>query len=177
MIKLVVGSKNPVKINAVKKGFTKVFHNTEIEIVGLNVPSNVSNQPMTNEETLQGAINRALNCKKELPDADYYFGIEGGVDLLNSQMEVFAWIYVIDNMGKTGLSRTASFFLPNTIKNLIMQGIELGEADDIIFKRKNSKQQNGAVGVLTNNLIDRTKYYEEAVVLALIPFLNPDLYL
>lgn len=177
MTKIVIGSINPVKINAVKKGFAKTFNIKNFDIVSLNVPSNVSNQPMTNEETLQGAINRAVNCKKEIPNADYYFGIEGGVNIFNNQMEVFAWIYVLNNSSKIGLSRTASFFLPDSIKNLILKGIELGEADDIIFNRKNSKQQNGAVGMLTNNLIDRTKYYEEAVVLALIPFLNPDLYL
>ncbi|HOJ36917.1 MAG TPA: inosine/xanthosine triphosphatase [Ignavibacteriales bacterium] len=176
MIKLVVGSKNPVKVNAVKKGFQKVFPDTQFEIIGIDVPSNVSEQPMTNEETLQGAINRALNCKKSNPDANYYFGIEGGVDILNNQMEVFAWIYIVDNQGNHGLSRTASFFLPPSIQKLILQGMELGHADDLVFQRKNSKQQNGAVGMLTNNLIDRTKYYEEAVILALIPFINKELY-
>ena len=50
------------------------------------------------------------------------------------------------------------------------------EADDIVFKRNNSKEKNGAVGILTNNLIDRTKYYEEAVVLSLIPFIKNELF-
>ena len=41
---------------------------------------------------------------------------------------------------------------------------------------KNAKQVNGAVGLLTNDLIMRAEYYETAVLLALIPFVNPDLY-
>ena len=59
---------------------------------------------------------------------------------------------------------------------LINQGKELGEADDIVFGQSNSKQKNGAVGILTNNIIDRTQFYVEAMVLALIPFLNEDIY-
>ena len=59
---------------------------------------------------------------------------------------------------------------------MIKEGKELGEADDIVFNRNNSKQENGAVGILTGDVIDRMKYYTEAVILSLIPFKNVDLY-
>ena len=59
---------------------------------------------------------------------------------------------------------------------MIRQGKELGEADDIVFNRANSKQDNGAVGLLTDNVIDRAQLYEQAVILALIPFKNEALY-
>ena len=55
------------------------------------------------------------------------------------------------------------------------QGIELGHADDQVFGRSNSKQQNGSVGLLTGDVVDRTAYYVQAVILALIPFKNPTL--
>jgi len=58
----------------------------------------------------------------------------------------------------------------------VRQGKELGEADDLVFAKENSKQDNGAVGLLTGNVIDRTALYQQAVVLALIPFKNPHLY-
>ena len=45
-----------------------------------------------------------------------------------------------------------------------------------MFGRTNSKQQNGAVGLLTGDVIDRIALYEPAVVLALVPFRNPRLY-
>ena len=75
-----------------------------------------------------------------------------------------------------GKGRSGTFFLPPKIAELIRQGKELGEADDIVFERTNSKQENGAVGILTDGVVDRTKYYTEAVVLALIPFKNERLY-
>jgi non-canonical (house-cleaning) NTP pyrophosphatase len=59
---------------------------------------------------------------------------------------------------------------------LIDTGKELGEADDIVFGHTNSKQKNGAVGILTGNVIVRTSYYTEAVILASIPFKNAEIY-
>ena len=78
--------------------------------------------------------------------------------------------------GKLGKARTGTFFLPEKVCQLIKDGKELGEADDIVFGRKNSKQKDGTVGALTKGLIDRTAFYEHAVILALIPYINPDLY-
>ena len=59
---------------------------------------------------------------------------------------------------------------------MVQKGYELGEADDIVFKKDNSKQQNGAVGLLTQNIITRKSLYKPAVIMALIPFLNTELY-
>jgi len=62
------------------------------------------------------------------------------------------------------------------VGNLIDQGMELGEADDIVFGMKDSKKSIGAVGILTKGNITRAKYYAEAVKLALIPFINKEYY-
>jgi len=91
-------------------------------------------------------------------------------------MEAFAWVVVKSNSGKFGKGRTGIFFLPLKVAELIKQGKELGEADDIVFGRTNSKQENGAIGILTGNVMDRTSYYADAVVMALIPFKNEHLY-
>jgi inosine/xanthosine triphosphatase len=175
MGKIIIASKNPVKIQAVKNGFEKMFLNQEFEFIGVSVPSNVPDQPMSNAETFLGAKNRAFNAAHEIKDADFYVGIEGGIEEIEDEMQAFAWIFV-KSATKYGKSRTATFFLPKQVVKLIKEGKELGEADDIIFNRNNSKQENGAVGILTGNIIDRTQYYTEAVILALIPFKNIALY-
>jgi inosine/xanthosine triphosphatase len=175
MGKIIIASKNPVKIQAVKNGFEKMFPNHAHEFISVSVPSNVADQPLSNQETFLGAKNRADNASNEIKNGDFYFGIEGGIEHINDEMEAFAWI-VVKADSKYGKSRTGTFFLPNQVVELIKKGKELGEADDIVFKQTNSKQENGAVGILTANVIDRTKYYTEAVILALIPFKNIDLY-
>lgn len=173
--KIIVASKNPIKINATKLGFQKVFANLDIEFEGVSVPSDVSDQPMSNQETLQGATNRATYAKNDFPNAAYWVGIEGGIEKVGEEMMAFAWIVILSN-DAIGKARTGTFFLPQKVVELINQGKELGEADDIVFGHSNSKQKNGAVGILTNNLIDRTQFYVEAMVLALIPFLNKEIY-
>ena len=91
-------------------------------------------------------------------------------------MMAFAWI-VVKSREQEGKSRSGSFLLPRPIVDLIRQGVELGDADDRVFGRSNSKQGNGAIGILTNDVIDRTGLYEHAVILALTPFIKKELYL
>jgi len=173
--KVIIASKSPVKIQAVKSAFLKVFHNEDFEFESISVPSGVPDQPMTNNETFDGAKNRCVNAFNKVKDADFWIGIEGGIERNEDELAAFAWVYLKTNEN-TGKGRTGTFFLPQKISELIEQGYELGDADDIVFNLKDSKKQNGAVGILTNNIIDRASYYTEAIILALIPVLNKDLY-
>lgn len=54
--------------------------------------------------------------------------------------------------------------------------MELGHADDQVFGRVDSKKKDGVVGILTHGAIDRAHYYQHALVLALIPFINNTIY-
>lgn len=178
-MKIVIASLNPVKINASVEGFKKIFADVEVMGQGISIPSGVSDQPMSDQETYLGALNRANGAKQAVngtTNTEYWIGIEGGLEIKNGEMEAFAWVVIIDRAGKIGKARTSTFFLPKAVSDLVNQGKELGEADDMIFGRTNSKQGNGTVGILTGDVIDRTQYYTEAVVLALIPFKNSHLY-
>jgi inosine/xanthosine triphosphatase len=173
---IVVASQNPVKIQAVLRGFQCMFLDQEFSVQAVSVPSGVSSQPHSDAETLQGAVNRAAEAARRLPEADFWVGIEGGVgEMMKGEVVAFAWVAVCDSH-QMGRGRTGTFYLPPAVTNLIRQGKELGEADDIVFGRTNSKQENGAVGLLTGDVIDRAQLYEHAVILALIPFKNPGLY-
>lgn len=176
MKKVVVASKNPVKIHAVTAAFRKMFPEEVFDIVGVAVPSNVGAQPKSHEETLMGALNRVKNAEIAHAGADFWAGVEGGIHDHGVEMEAFAWVVVKSNDGRLGKGKTGSFFLPTQVAQLIRQGKELGEADDIVFKRVNSKQENGAVGILTDDAINRTSFYTHAATLALIPLRNKELY-
>lgn len=172
---IVVASTNPVKMNAALDGFIRMFPNEQWEVSGVKVESGVADQPMSDEETRRGAINRAENASKE-KDADFWVGLEGGAEDHDGEMRACAWIAVKSKEGKTGTGRTGTFILPAKVRELVMQGMELGTADDMVFQRTNSKQSNGAVGILTGDVISRTAEYANAVILALIPFKHPELY-
>lgn len=182
---IILASKNPVKIRAAQAGFERMFPGETFQVRSVAVPSGVSDQPHTDEETLLGAYNRAKNAAAFEPQADFWVGIEGGIaehgvqengaQEPGPQMTAFAWIVVLSNE-LAGKGRTGTFFLPLPVAKLIRQGKELGEADDIVFGRSNSKQEDGAIGLLTGNIIDRAQLYEHAVILALVPFKNRELY-
>lgn len=175
MSRVIVASTNPVKIKAVARGFEHMFPGEQISVEGIGFESPVSAQPFGDEETLHGAVRRARMARDLVPEADYWVGVEGGVTASRTDMQAFAWIHVqADNAA--GQARSASFPLPVKIAELVMDGIELGEADDIVFGRTNSKQANGAVGILTADAVDRQALYEQPVMLALIPFKNPVLF-
>jgi len=172
---VIVASHNPVKIQATANGFRAML-GEDFRVNPVPVSSGVSSQPLSDEETLRGALNRTERAAAIAPDADYWVGIEGGLEARADELAAFAWV-VVRSRVTTGKGRTASFFLPDQVTALVREGKELGEADDIVFGRENSKQENGAVGILTADVIDRVKLYEQAVILALIPFKNPQLYL
>lgn len=172
---VVVASKNPVKVSAAAEGLQRMFPNLHFTVKPISVPSGVSDQPMTDKETMQGALNRVNNAFEAHPDADYWVGLEGGVESLQGELAAFAWI-VVRTQSMVGKARSGAFFLPRAVRELVEQGIELGTADDMVFSRNNSKQAGGAIGILTDNVLDRKELYEQAVVLALVPFKNEALY-
>ena len=172
---VIVSSTNPVKLEAVRLGFERMFPEKEFEFSAVTVVTGVSDQPMTDAETLLGAKNRAEAARAARPEAEFWAGLEGGDEAYEGRLSTFAWIYIIGADG-CGKCRTATHELPNEISRLVAGGMELGDADDLFYQRKNSKQLNGSVGLLTKDIFTRTSLYLEAVMLALIPFRNPELY-
>ena len=176
MKKVVIASKNPVKISATEDGFKAMLSEEVCEFVGIPAESNVSDQPKSDEETLRGAKNRALNAQKIEPEADFWVGQEGGVEDIDHGLSAFAWIAILSKDGRMSIAKTGTWFLPDKIANLIREGHEMGTADDMVFGETNSKQNHGGIGLMTGNVITRKLFYEQAVITALIPFKNPTLF-
>lgn len=95
------------------------------------------------------------------------------VDLLASEDSKF---YTEKQKPMFGLAKTGMFPLPTAIAQMVSDGLELGDADDKLFGRVGGKKRNGTVGLLTNNAVTRADYYEQALLLALVPWIRPDVY-
>lgn len=152
-----------------------MFPGVEFVVKSAKVSSGVSSQPSSSEETYEGALNRVHKVTKLFKDADFWVAIEGGIDEKKEEMEVFAWI-VIASKDIVGKSKTGTFFLPNELANLIRQGKELSEANSVFFDKPNSTEEDGTIGILTENVIDKTHFYEHAIILALLPFKRKNMY-
>ncbi|AOL17031.1 purine NTP phosphatase [Sulfolobus sp. A20] len=167
MIRVALGSENPVKISAVKEALETL--KLDYELVAVKVESGVSSQPFC-EETLIGAKNRAMNALIKT-NLDIGIGIEGGVCNIYNNFVAFAIVYMITKNGLENFAISASFTLPKSIVSLLFDGKELGEATDLIFNVKESKKKEGAVGLLTK-VIDRKELYVQPVIMALYPLYN-----
>ncbi len=173
-IKVVVASKNPVKIEAAKESFSKAFPDAQIEIYAVDAPSKVNDQPMSATETKEGAINRVAYCQQH-HQADYYIAYEGGVEILDGNPSTYAVVCIAD-ADKLQTGRTASLPLPTSIYEQLTLGKELGPAMDRLFNTVNIKQKGGAIGQLSKGLETRKSIYVSATLLTLSVFFYPQLY-
>lgn len=183
-VKLAVGMINPPKVNAALVGIKKALKGEEMSIYEYEVRSGVPLQPVGDEETLRGAIARAKGAydshtKKHGVPPDFAIGLESGVAasiLCYSDLESFSWIAVYD--GKMlGRARTSSVIMPPPITHLILEeGMEMTAAFDYFFDTTDFNSSGGSIGHLTGGTISRATYYEQAVIMAFVPFLWGDLY-
>ena len=183
-----VGSTNPAKIASVVAAFNQAFPDLSVEAFGTAAPSGVPDQPRGDEETRRGARTRADNAAALFAKGhggvapDFAVGLEGGVGFEGDdpRLTSFAWMAVRrgaeDGSGHS-CTRTATLILPPAVTKLMEeQGLELGDADDQVFGKSDSKKKEGAVGLLTRGVIDRAAFYQHALLLALVPYMNADLY-
>ncbi|GBF93885.1 hypothetical protein Rsub_06884 [Raphidocelis subcapitata] len=200
---VLVGSSNPVKVGAVRAAVTRLFPALAptLRVAGVEAPSGVPDQPVGDEETLAGALNRvaALRARGPVPaDSPLLFvAVEGGVvwrpaaagpsvpaqpaaapPAARRELYCMAWAVVASahSAGCVSRARSAEFLLPPALAELVEGGMELGCADDQVFGRVASGQSGGTIGKLSGGVVTRRDYYAHAVEMALVPFLNPELY-
>lgn len=160
-------------MDAALSAFQRVFREDDIDIVSVDASSGVPDQPMSYEETRQGARNRVANCAAY--EADYYIAYEGGVEVFEDGPKAFA-VLCISNGDEIIYGQTATLPLPLSIYQDLLHSIELGDAMDKLFNTRNIKQKGGAIGQLTAGLETRRSIYESATVLSLSYFAHPKLY-
>lgn len=176
-VKVLVGSRNPVKIEATREAFSKYCGNPEI--TGVEVDSRVPVQPV-NEQIFEGAENRAktliVKNKVEKLSGEFFVGIEGGIIKLHSRWFSFGGMCIMDNKGRIGFGTSPLFELPLVIVEELLRGVELGDVMDHLQGECNTKQKHGAIGFFTKGVIDRKNFYMQGLVTALIPFVNRELF-
>lgn len=146
MNKCYLGSQNKVKLEAVKE----VLKN--YEIIGLKVNSLVSDQPLTDDETIKGALNRA----NSLPKDGLRVGLEAGVQLYNDILFLVNWGILIDENDNVYYAGGTRIPLPEFVKNkLLNEKMELADVMDEYMKTQDLRSKEGAIGVFTNSLVKR----------------------
>ncbi len=175
-MKVLIGTKNPGKVEGAKQAFEEYFNDVEIE--GISVSSDVSDQPI-NEEIFQGAKNRVKNLKeyaiKNNLEADYYVASEAGItDLLGNWIDINA-VVVEDKNGVQSVGTSQGFQIPEKYVDEIKQ-TELGKVMDRLFNGQNLGKGKGGISYLTKDVVSRIELTKSAFVMALISHINGDLW-
>jgi inosine/xanthosine triphosphatase len=163
-VNVVVGSMNEAKISAARIACTAVFG--QVSVSGVSV-SHTPDQPVTDAQTLAGAEHRAGAARLAWPGADYWLGIEGGVEHVAGELMVFAWIIALGAEG-TGRSRSSTYQLPQFARSAVESGHALGEVSAQV--RGPDWRKVGLVASLSGGLVTRSDIYVQPIILALLPF-------
>ena len=92
--------------------------------------------------------------------------------MFEGHLMAFAWMVIANREDQISETRSVTLPLPPGIQELVLGGMELGEANDKVFSTINSKQGGGAFGLLTDGLMTRESIYTQTLILALIPFVH-----
>lgn len=175
-MKILMGTKNPGKIEGAKKAFLKYFDNVEIE--GVKTDSEVGDQPF-DKEILQGAKNRVKNLKIYAQEnnikADFYIASEAGItNLLGDWIDInAAVIESSDGLQSIGISQ--GFEIPEKYIEEIRES-ELGKVMDKIFSGVDLGKGKGGISYLTKDEVSRIDLTESAFIMALIKHINGELW-
>ena len=154
--KLYLGTTNPAKVNAVKEVLS------DFEVVSISVNSGVDKQPKSDEETIQGAINRALS----LPSDGLRMGLEAGVTIHQDRLYLINWGALIDQDGKIFTAGGTRIELPKYVKDKIFnEGEELADVMGEVFKDSDIRKKQGAIGIYTCGLVNRKDIFTHIVKL------------
>ncbi|KSU83614.1 inosine/xanthosine triphosphatase [Fictibacillus enclensis] len=155
-MKYAIGSANPAKVKAVEQMIKE-------PVQPLDVPSGVSPQPLSDEETRLGAVNRAKACVEK--GAELGFGLEGGVTDMEGTLYLCNWGALADQDGHLVVASGAKIPLPDEIAAPIRKGSELGEVMTSFTSDKDIRKKAGAIGVLTNGELARDEMFMHIVKL------------
>jgi inosine/xanthosine triphosphatase len=206
-ILVAVGSTRRPKVNAVTEALTAIRAVYDFlpsfEVVGIEVSSGVRHTPLSREDLMAGARQRAealvqmARAKNER--WKYFVGLEGGLDVIagldaipnldvvpdldvvseanNRWVFLESWAYVTDGEGRGAFGQSGAVLVPESLAETVVDdGVELSQAIDAFAGGHNIRDAEGAWGILTRNLVTRQDSFRAAVINALAPFFNRGLY-
>jgi inosine/xanthosine triphosphatase len=199
---IAVGSTRGPKLDAVEDALKlcaeQLNPDAQFEVIGFSVESGVGHTPLSSAESMRGARQRTEALMQMASGKgvvyQYFVGLEGGLEVMESDRShdsgadidpagsngrrVFleSWAYVSD--GSRGhFGRSGGIELPPALAHQVLdKGVEMASAIDTFAGMAGIRDNQGAWGVLSNNLITRREAFRIALVAAFAPFYNTNLF-
>jgi inosine/xanthosine triphosphatase len=172
---IAIGSRNRAKTEGVRRAFEHFL--LDVEFKELDVTTMVKSQPMSMDETVKGARQRAeLAITKE--GADFGVGVEAGLAelvegfFLNVQIAAIA-----DTADHLSFGCSSGFPIPTRfVERLKQNREELDRYTHELAGAKKVREEEGIVYRLSGGRLSRVEMTEQCVSMALIPWMNAKLY-
>lgn len=171
-MRIVVGSKNEVKIGAVREIAEEYPVLSGSTFDGFDSPSGVQDQPKGLDETLRGAINRAKAAYAS-GDYDLAFGIESGI--IEVPYTKTGWMdvttCVIHDGEELHIGLSSLFECPLDVTRLMLEeGMDMSTAmrESGRTDHPDIGSAGGAISILTKGRVTRKDYTKQAIRLAMI---------
>jgi inosine/xanthosine triphosphatase len=184
-MKVVIASMRAPKVNGVQRAFRKlaqIYSLGDIVFESMSVDSGVSATPLTVDELMAGAQQRATTAfaktqeQSKEPAAFYSVGVEGGVCIFQGHTFLQSWACIY-NGEQVGFGSSGSIEIPSALSDAVVRGgADLGDVIDNFAEQHNVRSKQGTWGILTNDLITREDSFELAATNAFVPFLNTRVY-
>jgi len=173
-----IGTRNPVKIEAVREAIRDYIMMRGSHIKAVDVQSGVHKQPKTLEETINGAMNRA---KSAFSECTYSFGIESGMMQVPHTKSGYMDVTVcaIFDGKRYHLGMSSCFEYPYEVtRRLFSNGADVNEAaiEAGFTDKKAIGTSEGMIGLLTKGRLNRKEYTKQSIMMAMIHLENPEHY-
>lgn len=168
-MKIVLGSTSSTKIQILREVLND-FVKEEIEVLGVEVNSEITDQPLDEVTTIQGSMNRSANALKNNTDASFSIGMEGGLDLVSKRgYFLICAATITDKDGHVAIGVSSKLQLPREVSDAIMGGDQFGE---VIRQYTEDHKGDLNIKLVLDELISRKVSFTEAIRNAYLAYLN-----
>ena len=125
-MKIAVGTTSEQKLGYLQE----ILDDLDIKasLLSCDVPSGVSDQPISSDETKTGSMNRAKSAMSKANDADIAMGIEVGYHPDdNGDYEMFCWVSIITKDDKCISAQSHKLLLPPFHQDILKTNQYIGD--------------------------------------------------
>jgi len=173
-MKIAIGTKSPPKVAAIEEAIKKCvyFKWIEVELISKKVDSDISDMPLTTEENMTWAKNRAENTSK-ITDADFYIGMEWWTTRIWEKAYLFWVVYVLDNAWKWHYGMSNLMEVPMVFDDRIYnKAEELWPVLQELTGVESASKKTWAFWHWSDDMLTRKDQFLLAFISAIVPFYN-----
>ena len=172
-MKIAVGSTNPVKVEAVRAVAARIFDG--VEVLSVDVDSGVSHNPLTDAETIAGAVARA-RAAREKSGAELGVGLEGGITRIDGRHYTCVWC-ALDDGREVATGGGVHIQLPRKVLRMITEEKkEMGSVMDELTEIRGTKRRMGFEGIVTKGLVNRGDSFRAVLGFTFSKLISPEMY-